>query len=157
MCMKKIILLPFFFLYVFSFGQSKAIEKFRKKHPENQHIFLYKSTLGMLNNQDQPGFTELVKDIDKIMVLQYEKQKSLFGKDEISVLMKNLKDEGFVEMMIFQEAKNKVNLYAKKKRDRTTGFSAIIESEDNLVLIDIKGSLDFSRFMELKKKIDLKL
>jgi hypothetical protein len=155
--MKKLFSLPLFFLCIFALGQSKTIEKFREKHPEDQHIFLYKSTLGMLNNQQQPEFTELVKDIDKIIVLQYEKQKTSFDKNEILNLTKKLEDEGFVEIMILQEAENKINLYVKKKRNKTTGFSAVIENNNNLVLIDIKGSLDFTRFMELKKKIDIKL
>jgi hypothetical protein len=138
-------------------AQSKTIEKFRKAHPEDQNVFFYSSTLNMLNVEESSDFENLIKDIEKIAVLIYKKENKALNSENINGIIKGLKKEKYVELMIINESGNKINLYKKDKKDRTVGFAAFVDNEESLVLIDVKGSIDFKKFMELKNKIDLKL
>lgn len=145
------------FIYTGLFSQSKSIEKFRKTYPEDQNVFFYSSTLNMLNVEESPEFEDLIKDIEKIAVLIYKKEEREFGSEQINGIVAGLKREKYVELMVISDSGNKINLYKKDKRDRTVGFAALVDNEESLVLIDVKGSIDFKKFMELKNKIDLKL
>lgn len=145
------------FIYTGLFSQSKSIEKFRKAYPEDQNVFFYSSTLNMLNVEESPEFEDLIKDIEKIAVLIYKKAEREFDSEKINGIVTGLKREKYVELMVISDSGNKINLYKKDKRDRTVGFAALVDNEESLVLIDVKGSIDFKKFMELKNKIDLKL
>lgn len=156
--MRRTIIIVFSLLIQISLSaQSKTIEKFRKAYPEDQNVFFYSSTLNMLNIEESLDFEDLIKDIEKIAVLIYKKENKAFSAEKISGIVESLKKEKYVELMIINESGNKINLYKKDKRDKTVGFAALVNNEESLVLIDVKGSIDFKKFMELKNKIDLKL
>lgn len=142
---------------IIALTQSNSMEKFRKAYPEDQNVFFYSSTLKMLDTDNNPEFGDLIKDIDKIMVLIYEKEKQKFTKDDIIKLKKNLKKEKYVDLMLINQNGNNINLYSRDRKGKTIGFAALINNKESMVLIDVKGSIDFSKFMDLKNKIDLKL
>jgi len=157
--MRRILLLLFllFTAQIIALTQSNSMEKFRKAYPEDQNVFFYSSTLKMLDTDNNPEFGDLIKDIDKIMVLIYEKEKQKFTKDDIIKLKKNLKKEKYVDLMLINQNGNNINLYSRDRKGKTIGFAALINNKESMVLIDVKGSIDFSKFMDLKNKIDLKL
>ncbi len=156
--MKRTLILLFLFaIHIFIFSQSRSIEKFRKVYKEDQNVFFYSSTLKMLNTENSPEFEDILKDIEKIAVLIYEKENKIIGSEQITQLMTNLKKEKYEELMVINENGNKVNLYKRDKKGRTAGFAAIVDNKEKLILLDVKGSIDFKKFMELKNKIDLKL
>jgi len=111
----------------------------------------------MLNTDNNPAFKDLAKDIEKIMVLIYKKEKQKISREDIIQLKDNLKKEKYVALMLINENGNNIDLYKRDKKGKTVGFAALIDNKDGLVLIDIKGSIDVSKFMDLKKKIDLHL
>ena len=154
---RALLLLISLIINVALFSQSRSIEKFRKAYQEDENVFFYSSTLKMLNMEGLPDFEDIVKDIDKIAVLIYKKENQKFTARELYQLTKNLEKEKYVELMIINDKGNKINLYKKEKRGRTTGFAAFVDNKESLVLIDVKGSIDFKKFMELKNQIDLKL
>ena len=59
-------------------SQSKSIERFRKSYKEDQNLFFYSSTIKMLNTENDSAFEDLIKDVEKIMVLFYDKGKQQF-------------------------------------------------------------------------------
>ncbi len=156
--MKKVLF--FIFLVVTNVvvaAQSKSIEKFRKLHKEDQNVFFYSSTIKMLNAENEPEFADLIKDIDKVMVLLYEKEKQKIKKQEITGLQNDLHKEKYVPLLVINENGNTINLYKRDKKEKTVGFAALVDNKDNFVIIDVKGSIDFKKFIEFKNKIDLKL
>jgi len=138
-------------------AQSKSIERFRKVHNEDQNVFFYSSTIKMLNTENEPDFADLIKDIDKVMVLLYEKEKQKFNTQEIIQLKNDLEKEKYVPLMLINENGNTINLYKKDRKEKTVGFTALVENKEKLVIIDVMGSIDFKKFIEFKNKIDLQL
>jgi hypothetical protein len=152
------IILPLLFFYSLNVaGQSKSIDRFRKEFKEDNNVFIYKSTLQMLNTENNPEFANLIKDIEEIRVLNYTKTNRKFSADQIATLKNSLKKEKFVDLMIINEKDNRINLYNREKKGKTIGFVALIENPEKFIIIDVDGSLDLNKFMQLKNKLDTKL
>ena len=152
------IVFPLLFFYSLNLaGQSKSIDQFRKEFKEDNNVFIYSSTLQMLNSENNPEFADLTKDIEEIRVLNYTKAGRKFTTDRITALKTSLKEEKYTELMIINEKDNKINLYSREKRGKTVGFVALIENPETFVVIDVDGSLDIHKFMQLKSKLDTKL
>ena len=156
--MKKILF--FFYFTVISvivLSQSKSIERFRKAYKEDQNLFFYSSTMKMLNTENEPVFGDLIKNIEKIMVLYYDKEKQHFKRQEIIQLRHDLENENYVPLLMINENGSTISLYKRDRKSKTVGFTALVDNMQNLIIIDAKGSIDFNKFMEIKDKIDLKL
>jgi hypothetical protein len=138
-------------------GQSKSVDRFRKEYKEDNNLFLYSSTLNMINTGENPDFADLIKDIEEIRVLNYTKANHRFTVDEITGLKSNLKEEQYQELMVIDEKDNKIYLYGREKKKKTVGFVALVENPDTFVIIDVDGDLDLNKFMQLKKQLDTKL
>jgi hypothetical protein len=152
------IVFPLLFFYSLNLaGQSKSIDRFRKEFKEDNNVFIYSSTLQMLNSENNPEFADLTKDIEEIRVLNYTKAGRKFTTDQITALKTSLKEEKYSELMIINEKDNKINLYSREKRGKTVGFVALVENPETFVVIDVDGSLDIQKFMQLKSKLDTKL
>lgn len=136
------------------YGQSKSITRFRAAFKENSNMFFYSSTLKMLNTENNPDLAAILKDIEEIRVLNYSKTTRKFSQEDIAQLKKALREEDFNEIMALHENGNSVNLYNREKRGKNVGFAAIVENSESLVLIDLIGSIDVKKFMELKRKLD---
>ena len=152
------IVFPLLFFYSLTLaGQSKSIDRFRKEFKEDNNVFIYSSTLQMLNSENNPGFADLIKDIEEIRVLNYTRANQKFTADRITTLKTSLKKEEYTELMIINEKDNKINLYSREKRGKTVGFVALVENPETFVVIDVNGNLDIHKFMQLKNKLDTKL
>jgi hypothetical protein len=135
-------------------GQSKSITRFHDKHKENSNMFFYSSTLKMLNTENNPQLSDLLGEIEEIRVLNYDKEKQNFTRDDIVSLKNALKDEEYVNLMMTNEKGNSLNLYSRQKRGKTVGFVALVENKESLILIDLIGNIDVKKFMELKQQLD---
>lgn len=138
-------------------GQSKSISRFRADHPENTNMFFYSSTLKMLNTDKVPGFAELIKDIEEIRILNYDKEKQHLSSEYIAGLKKALAGEEYNNLMMMNEKGNAINLYSREKHGKTVGFVALVEDKSSLTLIDLVGSIDVNKFMQLKNNLDAKM
>jgi Domain of unknown function (DUF4252) len=138
-------------------GQSKSITRFRSDFKENTNMFFYSSTLKMLNADNNPEIADLLKDIEEIRVLNYEKEKQDFTHDDIVNLQQALKEEDYVNLMSMKENGSAINLYSHEKRGKTVGFVAMVENKESLILIDLTGSIDVKKFLELKQKLDSRM
>lgn len=108
----------------------------------------------MLNTENNADFAELLEGIEEIRVLNYEKAKQRFTKEDIMKLKDALANESYNSILMINEKGNSINVYGKEKRGHTTGIVAIVENEGNLILIDLIGTIDVKKFMELKNKLD---
>jgi hypothetical protein len=138
-------------------GQSKSITRFRSDFKENSNMFFYRSTLKMLNTENNPELADLLDEIEEIRVLNYEKTQQRFTRDDISALKNKLREEDYNSLMIINESGNNIELYNRQKRGKTVGFVAFVENTEKLVLIDLIGNIDVKKFMLLKQKLDVRM
>ena len=88
---RTFILLVLSAVHIVIFSQSRSMEKFRKEFKEDQNVFFYSSTLKMLNTENSPEFEDMLKDVEKIMVLNYNKENQSFDIEDISQLISKRK------------------------------------------------------------------
>jgi hypothetical protein len=138
-------------------AQSKSISRFRADHPESTNMFFYSSTLKMMNTQNNPGFADLIKDIEEIRVLNYDKEKQHLSSAYITDLKKALAGEDYNNLVMMNEKGNAISLYSREKHGKTVGFVALVEDRGSLTLIDLVGSIDVKKFMELKNNLDTRM
>jgi len=153
--MRKSVFFLLLLIAMSSYGQSKSITRFRSDFKENSNMFFYSSTLKMLNTENNPELAEMLDDIEEIRVLNYEKNAQKFNSSDISGLKNSLKEEDYNIIMTMNENGNSITLYNREKRGKTVGFVAMVENSKSLVLIDLIGSIDVKKFLELKQKIDM--
>jgi hypothetical protein len=152
------IVFPLLLFYSLSVaGQSKSVDRFRKDYKEDNNVFIYSSTLQMLNTENNPEFADLTKDIEEIRVLNYSQAGRKFSADRITTLKSSLKEEKYAELLLIHEKENKISLYGREKRGKTVGLVALVENPETFVIIDVDGNLDIRKFMQLKSKLDTKL
>ncbi|MBN2805021.1 MAG: DUF4252 domain-containing protein [Prolixibacteraceae bacterium] len=138
-------------------AQSKSVTRFRADFKENTNAFFYPSTLKMLNPNNDPDLAAIIDGIEEIRVLNYNKAEQRFGASEITTLKKNLQEETYNNLMAINEKGNTINLYGRDKKGKTVGFVAIVENTSSLIVIDLIGTIDIKKFMELKKQLDNKI
>ena len=152
--MRTLYILIFLTLGMHAFGQSKSITHFRSTFPESSNMFFYSSMLNMLNSEDNPELAGLLKDIEEIRVLTWDKSKPMPGKDKVTALKAALRAEEYNTLMVMNDKGSTIDLYRREKKGKMTGFVAIVLNAESLVVIDLKGGIDVARFMQLKQKLD---
>lgn len=152
--MRSIIYLLFLVFPISVYGQSKSVSSFRSDFKENTNMFFYSSTLKMLNTENNAEFADLIEGIEEIRVLNYDKAKQKFSGKDVAALKSDLTKESYNMMIMLNEKGNSVFVYGKEKKGRTAGVVAIVENTASLVLIDLIGTIDVKKFMELKNKLD---
>jgi hypothetical protein len=138
-------------------GQSRSVDKFRKAFQEDNNVFIYSSTLKMLNTEENPEFADLVKDIEEIRVLNYDKSKQQYTDEDITNLKNGIKAEHYNDLMMLTEKDNRIYLYGREKNGKTVGLVALVDNSGKFMIIDVAGAIDFNKFMQLKNKLDTKL
>jgi hypothetical protein len=59
--------------------------------------------------------------------------------------------------MMMTEKGSAINLYSREKHGKTVGFVALVEDKGSLTVIDLVGSIDVQKFMQLKNNLDTKM
>jgi hypothetical protein len=119
-------------------------------------MFFYSSTLKMLNTDNNPEFAGILDGIEEIRVLNYNKTDQKFSSKDVTGLKGSLQNEDYNNIMMINEKGNSINLYTRERKGRMAGLVAIVENKESFVLIDLIGSVDIKKFLELKQKLDTK-
>ena len=165
---KKILLTSLFFTLLFSSLTNAQInsENFTKligSEPDVE-INLGASILKMLSSatqDEEKGIASILSTLKSINVVVYELDKETKIKKlrtEISTLAKSKQKSGFEKLATIKEEDSLVYIFAKSNDDefkRLTIFA--LDDDDELVLIDIQGSIKMSQIGELMEHFDVDL
>jgi len=132
-----------------SLAQSRTVDKFLKDYQPSQKFFLYPSTLRMINVEKHPDFYALVRDIDKLRVLTYDKNKNGFSRQTIRALSQEVAQEDYQELMTFQADGQNVHLYSLGDDDTPEGVVGLVETDDTIILTDLEGFIDLPALLKL--------
>ncbi|MEQ8927720.1 MAG: DUF4252 domain-containing protein [Fulvivirga sp.] len=140
-------------LPVFCLSQSKTTKEFHEDHEDAFVLFFYSNTLKMLNQDDNPEFEELIKDIDKMKFIRVDKAAENVGKDDYKELVASYYDEDFEDLMTMRHEGMNVNAYIQEDDGVTTGIVLLMQDEESLSILDIKGSVAISKLATLISKV----
>jgi hypothetical protein len=130
-------------------SQSKTTETLQKDY-NARAFFFYNNTLRMLNQTEEVGFDELIKDIEKMKFLMIKKDaKALDYKKVIS----DYKSERFEEAMSSRHEGKTFDVFLKGDK-KTEGMLVLINDASNLMVLDIVGSIALDKVTKLYSTLD---
>jgi tRNA(Leu) C34 or U34 (ribose-2'-O)-methylase TrmL len=133
-------------------AQSKTTEDLQKNNTEAMSLFFYHNTLRMMNQDDDPEFDELIKDIEKLKFIMLDKKKTA-GMD-YKKLVKSYKAESFEEIMTSRFEGKNFDVFLKESGGKTKGMVVTINDAENLFVLDIVGSIALNKITSFYKKLD---
>ncbi|HEU5146795.1 MAG TPA: DUF4252 domain-containing protein [Chryseosolibacter sp.] len=137
-----------------AFGQSATTEALQKKHNDALNLFFYNNTLRMLNQQEDPEFDELIRDIEKMRFLMIKKSDANFGTSDYKKLLSEYKAEAFEEIMTSRHDGKNFDVYLKEKNGETKGMLVLINDASTLYILDILGRVALDKVTSLYSTLD---
>ena len=139
--MKKLGLLLLACFPLLVFGQSKVMRNLADEFPDGRVLMFYHSSLNMLNLDDNPEFTDMIKDIEKIKVLIIDKGGQEFDESTISTVKSDLNNYDFEELMVLKSKEYDIGVYIIEDDDDIEGFFFLMDEEDSFIAVDLVGSM----------------
>lgn len=153
MGLKTIVALLLSVLSLPALSQTKTTEALQKKHSDALAFYFYNNTLRMLNQKEDPGFDELVKDIEKMKFLVIDKNQN-FGPSDYKNLVSGYKAEAFEEIMTSRLEGKNFDVFLKEQNGKTKGMIVTVNDSSNLYVLDIVGSIALNKITSLFNTID---
>jgi len=136
-----------------AWSQTKTTEALQKERGAVSSFYFYNNTLRMLNQKEDPGFDELIKDIEKMKFLIIEKNQS-FGPTDYKKLVSSYKAESFEEIMSSRLEGRNFDVFLKEKNGETQGMIVTVNDSSMLYVLDIVGSIALNKVGSLFNAID---
>jgi hypothetical protein len=153
MGLKSIVALLMLVISLPAWSQTKTTEALQKAHSDALAFYFYNNTLRMLNQKEDPGFDELVKDIEKMKFLVIDKDQN-FGSSDYKKLVSGYKAEAFEEIMTSRLEGKNFDVFLKEKNGKTQGMIVTVNDSSNLYVLDIVGSIALNKITNLFNTID---
>ncbi len=135
------------------YGQTKTTQAFHKANEDAFVLFFYSNTLKMLNQDDNPEFDELIKGIDKMKFIRVDNQTKNLDKETYKELVEDYKDEDFEDLMTMRHEGMNINAYIQERSGVTTGIVLLMQDNESLSILDIKGEVPISKLTSLISKV----
>lgn len=153
MGLKSICVALLLVLTVPAWCQTKTTEALQKEHGDALAFYFYNNTLRMLNQKEDPGFDELIKDIEKMKFLVIEKDQN-FESSDYKKLISDYKAEAFEEIMTSRLEGKNFDVFLKEKNGKTQGMIVTVNDSSTLYVLDIVGSIALNKVTSLFNTID---
>jgi hypothetical protein len=152
--MRKIMLLALMAIMSIAtvFGQSKVAKEFEKK-ATGYKFFAYQSVLRILNQDKDPDFNKLIRNLDHLRIVTTD-SVGVGGLSTFFELDKNIQNEGFEEIMSFDNKDYKCRVFEQSKRSKNSTWLAVFYAQGRAGIIEMVGSLDL-KYMSAFSKINM--
>lgn len=120
------------------FAQSKVMKNLVEEYPDATTFVIYHSHFTMLNQNDDPDIAALAATIDKIKVLTFDTFSTSAKKELIS----DLNENDFESLMTIKHDGSNIMAYILEDDGDIEGYFLLVESEGNIMAIDVVGSPD---------------
>ncbi len=151
--MKTIFTLVLFCTVGLAFSQTKTTQLLDDKY-DGLTLYFYRNTLRMLNQSEDKGFDELIKDIEKMRFLMIDKTDVKFSNEDYKKLLVSYKEEAYEEMMTGRYEGRNFDIYLKEKNGDIKGTIILASDSSSLYVLDILGKIALDKAPELFKAID---
>ncbi len=153
MGLKSIVALMLLVSSLQAWSQTKTTEALQKKHSDALAFYFYNNTLRMLNQKEDPGFDELVRDIEKMKFLVIDKDQN-FGSSDYKKLVSSYKSEAYEEIMTSRFDGKNFDVFLNEQNGKTKGMIVTVNDSSNLYVLDIVGSIALNKITNLFNTID---
>ncbi|MCG8384337.1 MAG: DUF4252 domain-containing protein [Cytophagales bacterium] len=151
--MKKQIAIILLIAPILGYTQSKTTQQFHEEHESAFVLFFYNNTLKMLNMEDNAEFDELIKDIDKMKFIRVDKKDRGIDKNKFQQLVNQYHREDFEDLMTMRQEGMNINVYIKEKKGITSGLVLLMDDDESLSILDIKGNVPLNKLANLVSQV----
>lgn len=123
----------------------QLITDFVAENKPSRSFYVYQSTIRMLNQQQDPDFNELVKEIDHIIVHYYFSSPPALGSFKNSLFTGN-----YEPLLEFKRSDENVNLFLDESGKKEQ-FLLFIEAEKHIILVELKGKPNLAYFSSIQQ------
>lgn len=151
--MRNIIVFFLFALFSMSaLGQSQVAKEF-EENSKGYKFFAYQSVLRILNQDKNPDFNKLIRNLDHLRVVTTDST----GSDGLKVFHKldqDIQNEGFEEIMTFDNKDYRCHVYELSKNSKKSTWMATFYMQGRAGLFEMVGSLDM-RYLSALANLDM--
>lgn len=138
---KVIIIITLSLIYSASiFSQSKVAAEF-EENAKGYKFFAYQSVLRILNQERDPDFNLLIRDLDHIRVVTTD-SVGVLAKESFARLDEGIQNEGFEEILTFDNKEYKCHVYELSPKSKKTTWVATFYMDGRAGLFEMVGSLN---------------
>ena len=135
-------------------AQSKTTAALAEKFDPSVSAFFYKNTLRMLNQKDNKEFDELIRDVEKLKFLMFDKGTRNFGKAEYAKLTGDYRKEAYEPIITSRMEGRNFDIFLRGKGNSKPGTVILVNDSSSLFVLDIVGTIDVSKAGSLFSIID---
>jgi len=131
------------------FSQSKILKELKDSNAIQLQLFFTPSTLRMLNFQDDPGYNEMVRGVDKLHF--YLMNPTHFStEDYFDTAERLLKEEAYEEFIIWDGDGNEFQVLGKPTEKDMIGLASYAERH---YIFNLKGTIDLMKLPAIYEKM----
>ncbi|HCZ35484.1 MAG TPA: hypothetical protein DHV26_06100 [Cytophagales bacterium] len=134
-------------------AQTKTTQALDEKY-DGLSLFFYRNTLRMLNQNDDPAFDELIKNIEKMRFMMINKAESKFTDADYKKLLEGYKGESYEEMMSGRADGRAFTVYLRESNGNVKGTVILAKDDESVMVLDILGKIAINKVPEFFNAID---
>lgn len=150
----------FLIITTLSFGQTRALNKFINHHKTADNALAISVPGWMLDivgysarvldedDEEAREILALTDNISKVRVLIVEENTKI-SSDDINHLINGLKRDKFEELITVRSEEANIRLLIKERRNIIKNITAVIEDDDQLILMTLSGRFDLDELKEM--------
>ncbi|MFK7983828.1 MAG: hypothetical protein AB8G86_27880 [Saprospiraceae bacterium] len=135
--------------YITGFTQSKILQELKDSNAIQLQLFFTPSTLRMLNLQDDSGYNEMVRGVDKLHF--YLMNPTRFSNDDyFDTAERLIKEEAYEEFIIWDGNGNEFQVLGKPTEKDIIGIASYAERH---YIFNLKGTIDLMKLPDIYEKM----
>lgn len=134
------------------FSQSKVLSALKDSNAVQLHLFFTPSTLRMLNFQNDPGYNDMVRGVDKLHFYMMNPSKFTTN-DYFDTAEQLIQDEAYEEFIIWDGDGDEFQVLGKPTEQDMVGLASYA---DRHYIFNLKGTIDLMKLPEIYEKMSTK-
>ncbi len=132
-----------------AFSQSSIVKSTKEAYPESKDYYLYESTLRALNQQNATELNDIIKNIDKLSILNVTATEENQSLPKFNAISQEVIQGGFIEMMSMGGPEMNFAWFSNKEENPDI-LIAIVDKKDQFFIFEMKGEIDIAKIYALK-------
>ena len=139
------------------FAQSPSVERFFDSYDGMEGLTVMEikgNFLQMMVDDEDLGEDDQFRGLR--LIASKDDNRGRISSSDVSSLLRDMKREGFEEMMSLRDGNSKVNIFGKKKNSkRASDLTLVVNEGDKFVLISLWGDFDFKKASRFLKDVNV--
>lgn len=135
-------------------SQSRSIESFSKEFEESFSLALDGFSINLLNDENDNDLAGVLRNIQKLKIFTYPKNKTNISKSRLNLLTNSIRKENYSDLMTINNNNEHIILLCKEKQGKISAIAGVIDQDESIIIIDIKGTIKPEDIVKIKDAID---